>query len=182
MSVYKPLYHVEAPLPKITDPFNLPAGMIELGKIEDTVNENWWYLIKNNEKLSILKYHLSTLPDGSELRICKHRDFPLGFLSWYPKALTDFQKPPSQGGLHAGAMSSADQNVEGEMLCIQACMATDRTGGGYAVLNRTRCEDGYDPDTEFEAQEISWSEHFLFDVGMLKLIKDLGDKYEKGLI
>ena len=101
------------------------------------------------------------------------------FLTWFSKSLTEFQKSPIEGGLPAGAMTSADEDVGGEMLCIQRAVGAGGGHGGYTVRNRSRCKKGYDINTEFEPDDISWSDNFLFEGGLLDLIKDLGEKFEQ---
>ena len=107
--------------------------------------------------------------------VCSQDDFPLKVLSWFSKTLEEFQKPPAEGGLHAGAMTSADEDVEGEMLCVQS--ATE----GYYLVNWSR-QSPLGFDDSYEPTEISLSYHLLYDLGILDLIKGLGEKYEKGLL
>lgn len=63
-----------------------------------------------------------------------------------PKALADFEKPPVDGGLPSGAMSSADQSVDGEMPSVIRAIGDDRGHGGYTIDNWSRCRRRYDPD------------------------------------
>lgn len=63
-----------------------------------------------------------------------------------PKALADFEKPSVDGGLPSGAMSSADQSVDGEMLSVIRAIGDDRGYGGYTIDNWSRCRRRYDPD------------------------------------
>ncbi|WP_199775591.1 hypothetical protein [Microbulbifer pacificus] len=111
---------------------------------------------------------------------CSQADFPLGVLPWFADALTEFRKPPVQGGLHAGAMTSADEDVEGEMLCIQRSMNAGRGVGGYAIVNRSRSDHGKLWKNDYHPQEITFADNFLYDAGLLDLIKDLGEKYRRG--
>ncbi|MGR2957214.1 hypothetical protein [Vibrio vulnificus] len=99
---------------------------------------------------------------------CDQFDFPLRVLSWFPKALEEFRKPAAAGGLHAGAMTSADENVDGEMLCVQA--ATQ----GYHLVNRSR-QSPLDVGSSYMPTRISFSYHFLYDLGFLDLLKKLGE-------
>lgn len=69
---------------------------------------------------------------------CSQDYFPLEFLSCFPSALIEFQKPPVEGGLCAGAM-----------LCIQRALGVDQDRGGYAVMNRFRCEKNKDIEINF---------------------------------
>ena len=70
-------------------------------------------------------------------------------------------------------MTSADENVDGEMLCVQAAAQ------GYFLVNRSRQSpllNSYHPT------EMSLSYHFLYDLGLLDFWKALGEKYEKGTL
>ena len=182
MWISKPKYPIKNNLPQIDRHDQLPDGAIKLAEIQDRLNSQYDTLVfvKNNGGLSILEYTDKTLKDGSPLYVCGQRDFPMEFLSWFAKALTEFQKPPAEGGLPAGAMTSADEDVGGEMLCIQRAMGAGRGHGGYAVRNRSRCRRGYDINTEFEPHDVSWGDNFLYEGGLLDLIKDLGERFEQG--
>ncbi|WP_216638429.1 hypothetical protein [Endozoicomonas arenosclerae] len=70
-------------------------------------------------------------------------------------------------------MTSADEDVDGEMLCVQSAIE------GYYIVNRSRQSplgfgDSYMPT------EISLSYHLLYDLGLLALWQQLGEKYERG--
>ncbi len=132
--------------------------------------------------LSLLNAASRTLKDGTPYYRCAQNDFPMKFLPWFSSALTEFQKPPSEGGLHAGAMTSADEDVGGEMLCIQRVMSISRGQGGYCVLNRSRCERGKDVNNKFTSHEVSWADNFLYEDGLLDLIIELAEKYQRGEI
>lgn len=166
-------YPIEPPLPKITHHDQLPADAIEIGRLLDTTErEKLYVLVKRSDHLSVLVTFVMPLKTGDEY-VCNQYDFPLKVLSWFPKALEEFRKPPAAGGLPAGAMTSADEDVDGEMLCVQA------TTQGYLLVNWSRqsplaFDDSYDPT------QLSLSSHFLYDLGFLDLWKKLGSKYERG--
>ncbi len=184
MWISKAEYPIKTNLPKITQHEHLPKGAVELARIPDTLNSKYdvWLFVKNNGGLSLLNVASRTLKDGTPFYCCAQSDFPMEFLPWFSNALTEFQKPPSEGGLHAGAMTSADEDVGGEMLCIQRAMGAGRGRGGYAVLNRSRCEEGYDLQTEFTPHRISWADSFLYEGGLLDLIIELAEKYRNGTL
>lgn len=184
MWIRKPKYPVKDNFPTIDRHDQLPQGAVELARLKDSLNSDYdtVVFVKNQGFLSIVFFSDRKLKDGSPFYVCSQNDFPMEFLSWFVKALIDFQKPPIDGGLPAGAMTSSDEDVGGEMLCIQRAMAVNRDGGGYAVLNRSRCERGKNIETEFEPHEVIWGDNFLYEGGLLDLIKDLGKKFEKGKI
>lgn len=173
-------YSIKVALPEITRHDQLPSGCKELAYIKDNTCNKTWYFIYNNGFLSIADVTDRALSNGNHLYNCGHDDFPLEFITWFPEALVEFQKPPSEGGLHAGAMTTPDIDVSGEMLCLQRALGVDQDRGGYIVRNRSRCKKGYDPEIDFEPHEVCWASRFLYDGGLLDLIKDLGQKLTEG--
>jgi len=148
-------------LSEITDHQQLPAQAVELAGIYNKLNYGELLLfLKMGETLVIVD---ASGPDinGDKHYILGQFEAPLGFLPWFADALNDFQKPPAEGGLHAGAMSSADQEVEGEMLCIQRAMDAGNHQGGYAVLNRSRPDRFRLDRNSYGASEIIFANNFL---------------------
>ena len=180
MWIRKPKYPIKDNLPTIIHHDKLPHDATELGRIYDPRENDTWVFAKNTQSLSIIDASSYQLKDGTPRYAIAQNDFPLEFLPWFAKALTEFQKPPAEGGLPAGAMTSADEDVGGEMLCIQRAMGAGGGSGGHAVLNRSRCERGCEVNTKFEPHEVSWGDSLLFEGGLLDLIKDLGEKFEQG--
>lgn len=166
-------YPVLEPLPLIERHDQLPPGAVDLGHCVDTTEAiKTFMLVKRGNHLSILKSWVSRLKTGDKYA-CKQFDYPLRVLSWFPQALEEFRRPPAQGGLHAGAMTTEDMDVDGEMLCIQS------TTDGYALMNRSR-NDHRAVGSSYRPIQVSLSYHFLYDLGFLDLWKSLGDKYERG--
>jgi len=182
MWISKAPYALKPALPEITRHDQLPSGAIEIAKITEYTEGGLFYFINNNGFLSILDVTEPgrTLANGQPYYRCSQDDFPLAFLSWFPPALADFQKPPAEGGLHAGGMTTPDMDVDGEMLCVQRAMGVDRDRGGYAVMNRSRCVKNKNIETSFTPHEVIWASRFLYEGGLLELIKDLGEKFEQG--
>lgn len=168
-------YPVLTPLPTIKQHDKLPPSSVELGRCLDTTEaEDLYVLVKNADHLSVLISYTTKRKTGSHY-YCKQFDYPLKALSWFPKALEEFRKPPADGGLHAGAMISKDVDVDGEMLAVGS------TSDGYCFTNWSRQSPIGSPDF-YKPTEISLSYHFLYDLGFLDLWKSLGDKYERGEI
>lgn len=180
MWIRKAPYKLKDSLPEIVRHDELPTGCIELAKIKDTTNPTMWFFVQNQSFLSILNMQSRLRNNSIPYYHCFQQDFPLEFLSWFPSALVEFQKPPVEGGLHVGAMTTPDIEVGGEMLCVQRASGIDREMGGYAVMNRSRCQKGRDPETSFTPHEVIWASRFLYDGGLLNLIKNLGEKFERG--
>jgi len=168
------------PLPEITHHEKLPQGAREIARIKS--GEPLYVFVKYEKWLIILK------PGGFKKYTIAQMDLPLGFLNWFPQALDNFRKPPAEGGLRAGAMVSDGELVEGEELCIMREMgdqAWPEKGPppGYAVENRSRLEHDYEDIPELrDPQEISFSEQFLFEGGLLSLIRRLGAQYRSGTL
>ncbi|MFC6633029.1 hypothetical protein [Microbulbifer taiwanensis] len=101
-------------------------------------------------------------------------------MPWFADALTEFRKPPVEGGLHAGAMTSADEDVESEMICIERAMNAGPCVGGYAIVNWSRRSRLGSREEHFSPQEITFADNFLYKYGLLNLIKGLGHKYRHG--
>ena len=154
----------------------LPPNSVHLGGLamgenpEDAKIE----FIQRGAFLSILRWSILKLKTGPKYS-CHQYDFPLKVLSWFPEALNEFQRPPADGGLHAGAMISKDQDVDGEMLAVGS------TTQGYNITNWSRDADGVDADPDYyEPTSFSMTYEMLNDCGLLKLWKELGDKYDMG--
>jgi hypothetical protein len=173
MSYLKQNYPLKPALPKITRHDQLPPDAIEIGRLIDrTEAQDINVLVKRDQYLSILIAYENL---KTHRYYCDQFDFPLKVLSWFPKALEKFRKPPAEGGLHAGAMTSADEDVDGEMLCVQAASR------GYYLVNRSR-QSPLASGNSYMPTEISLSYHFLYDLGFLELWKKLGEKYEQGVL
>jgi hypothetical protein len=151
----------------------LPAGSIKLLELKDDSDDgnDLFTLVKHQGHLSIL---VSYRNRKTQKYYCKQYDFPLKTLSWFPKALEEFRKPPAEGGLHAGAMISKDVDVDGEMLAVGS------TTKGYALTNWSRNQQ--DPVTDYDPAEISLSWHFLYELGLLYHWKILGSQYDRAEI
>lgn len=165
-------YPLSNPLRIIPAHDQLPADAIELARLIDPTSgrDKLHVLIKQDKHLSILMAYrnVKTLK-----YYCDQVDFPLKALSWFPRTLEEFRKPPAEGGLHAGGMVSKDMDVDGEMLAV------GRTTDGYDLTNRSRSEHG---SSNYVPMRISLSSEFLYDLGFLALWKNLGAKYELGEI
>ncbi|MBL4608151.1 MAG: hypothetical protein JKY01_10035 [Pseudomonadales bacterium] len=164
-------YPVKPALEKISRHDKLPKGAVELGRCFDATDGKMLYvLVKRREYLSIL---VSWEHPVTHKYSCKQFDFPLKVLSWFPKALEDFRKPPAEGGLHAGGMTSADEAVDGEMHCVQS--GTE----GYFLVNRSR-QSPLGFDDSYSPTDLALSYVLLYDLGFLALFETLGEKYERG--
>ncbi|MBU1169689.1 MAG: hypothetical protein KKD44_09015 [Proteobacteria bacterium] len=170
---YIQLYPVLNALPQISHHEQLPSDAHELIRCLDTTEtERLFVLVKRGDHLSILKTFTLHLEIGDKY-VCNSYDFPMKVLSWFPKALEDFRRPPAEGGLHAGAMTSADEDVDGELLCVQS------TTDGYCIVNRSR-QSPIGSGVSYMPTDLSLSSHFLYRLGFLDQWKSLGERYERG--
>lgn len=165
------LYPLEQPLHRIQRHDQIPLGLKKLNECHDKKSGDLYTLVKQGDHLSVLVSYKAGPQDSY---YCKQYDFPLRVLSWFPWALGEFRKSPAEGGLHAGAMTTKDFDVDGEMLCVQ------NTSDGYALVNRSR--NVQDRVSGYEPVDISLSWEFLYKDGFLDLWKSLGEKYERGEI
>ena len=113
--------------------------------------------------------------------ICPQYDFPLEALAWFPKALIGFREGKGGGDI----MSSADHNVGGEMLAVITLMGIDDGRGGYSIENKSRCHRNVAEENiniYFRPHEVSWPTRFLYEGGLMDLLKDLAKRYEDGKI
>lgn len=174
MSYITPKYPILDPLPTIQQHDQLPSNAIEIGRCIDTTEaEDLYVLVKHQKHLIILVAYRNV---KTQKYFCKQYDFPLKTLSWFPKALEEFRKPPAEGGLHAGAMISKDVDIDGEMLAVGSY--TD----GYYIVNRSRNGLGCDPNANYDPVKVYLNYEFLYRLGFLDLWKTLGDKYARGEI
>lgn len=173
-------YPVKPDLPLITRHNQLPSGCRLLAEIPDNTTDRRLFFVANNGYLSILDMVDRQFDDGDHYYRCAQDDFPLEFLIWFPIALEEFQKPPAEGGLHAGGMATPDMDVGGEMLSIIRALGSDQGRGGYGVDNYSRCMRGRDIETTFSPHSVSWASRFLYEGGLLKLIIGLGERLKTG--
>jgi hypothetical protein len=165
------LYPLREPIYHIQRHDQIPPTAQLLGKCVDTSTgrDKLYTLVKQNKFLSVL---VSYRAGPHDQYYCSQYDFPLRVLAWFPWALGEFRKSPFVGGLHAGAMTSADMEVDGEMLCVQ------NTCDGYALVNRSRNQQ--DPISDYDPVDISLSWDFLYKKGFLELWESLGEAYLRG--
>ena len=179
----KPKYPVKDNIRKIENHDQLPSGAVELARLQDTVSEQklLWVFIKNKGMLSILTPRTYNVKGAQPKYHCPQYDFPLEALAWFPQALTGFREGKGGGGI----MSSADHNVGGEMLAVITLMGCDAPWGGYAIENKSRCHRNVakeEVNTSFRPHEVSWPTRFLYEGGLMDLLKDLAKRYEDGKI
>lgn len=175
----QPKYPQKALLPKIASHEQLPSDATEIARIYDRFGANSLLMfVKACPTLILLTVSIPGITRSGMHGISQF-EVPMGFLPWFADALNEFRKPPVEGGLHAGAMTSVDQEVEGEMLCIQRSVGGISGEPGYVVVNRSRPSRHF---RGYHASHFTFPDNFLFDGGLLKLIAELGEKYKKGLL
>lgn len=159
----KPKYVLNEPITKISDHRDLPDGCEVLASFKRSENSSIIFT-KNNGFLSILDVTDRIKENGTPVYICAQTDVTFKFLDWFPRALSDFVRPPAEGGQHAGAMITQDEDVDGEMLCI--CRVS--IPPGYDVMNRSRWDWGFLGTNTFMEQSVEFEDEVLIDGGILK--------------
>lgn len=162
-------YPLKPPLALIDDPQSPPAGARLLNQIQNPQAPGEHYLFfANNGGLSILRGYAR--PDGQHQY--EQSDFPQRFLDWFAPALRDFRKPSAQAA--SSRLSSQAQEVGGEMLTLERGMSVGGDGSqGYIVNNWSRKR--YLPGLEghFMPMNVAWTEDFLFNGGLIRLLGDI---------
>lgn len=172
----QPKYSQEKLLPEIDNHFKIPQVYKEIARIRDTSNYGDMCLFLKYNQYLVIALVDDEIEFGDPRYGVDQFEAPLELLTWFPKALDEFIKPSSKGGLHPGAMTSQDEDVGGEMLCVQRAMDAGNNQGGYTIVNRSRPSrlyHGYNPS------RMTFPENFLYQGGLLDLIKDLGEKYQR---
>ncbi len=176
----KPKYKQETLLPKLEKDLAYPQGFIELSRLKDTLNDgDYLFLFRYDDFIIFCEICEETLQGDQRFSVSQF-EAPLELLRWFPRALEEFVKPSSQGGLHPGAMTSRDEDVGGEMLCVQRAMDIGNNQGGYYIVNRSREDRFIKSLNDYGPMEICFPENFLYEGGLLNLIKTLGEKYDRG--
>ena len=181
--MWKPEYPLKDNIRKTDHHERFPPGAVELARLQDTVSEQklLWVFVKNEGMLSILIPDTLKLPGAPLEYECPQYDFPLEALAWFPQALAGFRE--GKGG--GGTMSSADHNVGGEILAAITLMGCDEPWGGYSIENRSRRDRDVaeeDINTYYEPHKVSWLTRFLYEGGLMDLLKDLAKCYEDGKV
>lgn len=170
-------YPLLQPLEKLDRHDQLPKGCEVIGSViegDGSSSPALYFIQREGRKLSILETCVTKWKTGP-VYSCDQYDFPIGVLSWFPKALEEFRKPPAEGGLPAGAMIGKDEDVDGEMLAVGS------TTRGYNITNWSRDAEGVDADPDYyEPTTLSLDYELLYEHGLLDLWKSLGEKFERG--
>lgn len=167
-------YPLKHPLTTIQRHEQLPEGTVVLGACVDKsipLYDSTYTLLKHEGYLSVVRSWISGKVPSYKIT---QKDFPLRTLSWLPWALETYRKPPSAGGLHAGAMISKDMDVDGEILTIGSMV------NGYVLTNWTRNQ--HHPLSDFDPATVYLSYELLYDYGLLDMWTKLGQKYGRGEI
>lgn len=165
MRRHPPSHPLQADLPLIHHHHCLPPDVVELAHIHDfSIEGRTWSFLRYRQKL-ILLMHYRQQSGGDTHYGYFQREFPLEFLRWFPTALAQYEQRPGY---------AIENIVGGEQLCVQA----SDVGRGYcAVLNYSRCQRGYSPVTDFRPQETIMANHFIYQGGLLALIKEMRQQY-----
>lgn len=178
----QPKYPQKELLPKFENHLAIPnSDFVFLAKLVDHLNygDTLFFYSYRDKWLVIITADENEPVDAKSYSVGQF-EAPIEFLNWFSQAIDDYISPSSQGGLHPGAMTSQDQNVGGEMMCIQRAMDAGNNQQGYIAVNRSRENRFMKSLGSYRPLEKCFAENFLYEGGLLNLIKDLGEKFERG--
>lgn len=158
-------YQLQPNLPLIQHHLCLPSGVTELGHIHDfSVEGHTWSFLRYQQKLIVLRHTRQEFGKDVQYRYLQ-QEFPLEFLSWFPIALAQYEQRPSVIN---------ENQVAGELLTLHE---RDVAREYCVVRNYSRCQHGCDPVSQFVPQETIIAHHFIYQGGLLALIKEMAKQY-----
>ena len=156
-----------------------PSGIKHLITTNDQLNypDRFFSFFQQGEYLSIVHHWIITPKDKAPYLTTDQFDAPLEILPWFVNKLDFFMKPSSQGGLPANKIATDKEAINGENLILGRAMdaGNARREGGYILSNLSR-KDYLAISSNY--QNITFSDSFLFQGGLMELWKDLAEKYE----
>jgi len=171
------------PLIEITEPDSPPASIKLVARINDKLNypKRFYSFYKQDNYISIVCHWIITPKDKAPFLTTDQFDAPLEILPWFIDKLDFFMKPSTQGGLPSNKIATDKEQVDGEYLILGRAMdaGNARREGGYIINNISRLEHDLKGAIY---QNITFSDSFLFDGGLLDLWKDLAQKYQNGTL
>jgi len=172
-----------SPLVEITDPDNTPTGVILIARVNDALNypKRFYSFYRQGEYLSIVHHWIISPRNKAPYLTTDQFDAPLAILPWFIDKLEFFMKPSSKGGLPANKIATDKEKVGGEYIILGRAVdaGNARREGGYILSNLNR--DIY-LHKYSSFQDITFSDSFLFEGGLMDLWKDLADKYQNGTL
>lgn len=171
------------PLSEITEPDNPDHGIQLIARINDVLNypNRSYSFYKQGNFLSIVYHWIITPKNKASYLATEQFDAPLEILPWFINKLEFFMKPSTQNGLPANKIATDKEKVNGEYIILGRAMdaGNARREGGYILDNLDR-KDHHKISTN--PQDITFSDSFLFEGGLMDLWKDLTEKYQKGTL
>ncbi|MBU2968394.1 hypothetical protein KO527_03365 [Pseudoalteromonas sp. C2R02] len=171
------------PLIEITNPDSPPQGVKQLARINDSLNypKRFYSFYRQGDYLSVVHHWIITPKGKPPYLTTEQFDAPLALLSWFVQKLEFFIKPSFQGGLPANKIATDKERVNGEYIILGRAMdaGNNRREGGYTISNLNR--DIY-LNKYSSFQDITFSDSFLFQGGLLELFKELATEYDKGTL
>jgi|TARA_R110002050_G_scaffold56725_1_gene127572 hypothetical protein len=167
------------PLIEITEPDSPAHGIKLIARINDSLNypNRSYSFYKQDDFLSIVHHWIITPKNKAAYLATEQFDAPLEILPWFIDKLEFFMKSSTQGGLPANKIATDKEKVRGEYIILGRAMdaGNARREGGYILDNIDR-KDHHKISTN--PQDITFSDSFLFEGGLMDLWKDLAEKYK----
>lgn len=157
--------------------------LLRFFKSPQEINGSDYYFIKQDNHLLIYTERLHVFPATSkhfgnqELRTYQF-EMPLEAIRWFINVIEQkFFKSPEDGGLPAHKISY-EEIVAGEDLHVMRSTNAGCPHPGYAITNGSR----HSHMASWSLQELSFSDPWLFQNGLMDYLKELADKYEQGAL
>ena len=171
------------PLVEITQPDAPAHGIKLIARINDLLNypDRSYSFYRQDDFLSIVHHWIITPKNKAPYLATEQFDAPLAILPWFVDKFEFFIKPSTQGGLPANKIATDKEKVRGEYIILGRAMdaGNARREGGYMLDNIDR-KDHHKISSNY--QDITFSDSFLFEGGLMDLWKDLAEKYKKGTL
>lgn len=156
--------------------------LLKFFKSPQEENGEDFYFLKQDNYLFVYSERYHTYPSTSDFMpgqteiFADQFEMPLEAIRWFIDVIEQkFFKSPEEGGLPAHKISYKE-TVAGENLHVMRSANAGCPHSGYTITNSSR-RSHMDPD---DPQEMSFSDPWLFQHGLMDYLKSLADAYEQG--
>ena len=148
----------------------IPKKFTLLKRYECNNPSYFYFFIKAKAHLIIISHVDRALNNGEKLVFSYQLEIPKAGLHYFIDSVNRFFLHEDQGGVPFGKMSVHDI-IDGETLQVFRAQSADQYGGGYALITQDREEDEI-------PQKIIFSDHELFECGLMDVLKDIAKELE----
>ena len=155
--------------------------LLKFFKSPQEENGEDFYFLKQEKHLLIYSERLHIYPPtskhfGTQKLLADQLEMPLEAIRWFINVIEQkFFKSPEEGGLPAHKISY-EEVVAGEDLHVMRSANAGCPHPGYAITNGSR----HSHMASWSLQEISFSDPWLFQNGLMDYLKSLADAFEQG--